>query len=315
MCLKSGVPPLPAPPCDGPAKGNFGYADLTHFGGSYGGVDYAKQCVGKINDRLARNIANGVDHLVAGVVPQPATHREDRDVCTDATAPNILAAPHSIDVVTGTPNWVLDDGLIDGATPYVKGGPAVPGRLTTGPFVGGPAVSGTQLDNKPLWEFYGPGLSFGPNPASNDAPASCDPSVIGAALIPHDAMRDCLTDYTNDGHTGDLFTLANLADGVEVLIDLQLSSRWGLVPELYTDLGPGGSTIHDVKALRPVFLQTIYACQGMACKEHNPDEGSNIGGGNIDAVTAFLIPLETLPSDVVARIATPSAGVQYLLDR
>ena len=69
ICLKTGANPKNTAPCDGPVTGNFGFLNFTEYGDEDGN---GTLCTGGGTDRLARNIARGIDHFLGIFGPFPS---------------------------------------------------------------------------------------------------------------------------------------------------------------------------------------------------------------------------------------------------
>ena len=286
VCLKtgSGGHAPNQPPCDGPDDGNFGSLDIPFHGNSEMGTP--TQCTGNTNGRLEVNMALGVDHPLVPYVPGDGIRLDQNQCPVDLPAPNQLPSQTGI-------GSNLDNGM---ALSTSIGTTVIPGRLRVTPFETRVArTDQPALDDRPLWAFIDP--SLGPP----DIPATCVRSTITSKLD----MNTCLQDYVDGGYTTAIFTKDDIAsDGV---YDIERSPRFGWVPELWETQWDNGSGNYEIKAFRPVFLQTLYfGCTANLCDVvFDPGEaGIGIpGAGNncLQALNAFLTPNSTLPSDIVNR--------------
>jgi len=291
VCLKTGPSPFPAPPCDGPSEGNFGFLDFKRFtwpAGSNCSTNFVEE-----------NIAVGIDHAlevntaVAGALHDFAG--------ADPACPNVFAGPDRTEEQNGTTNN-LHNGLVDGTG-------SLAGRLARGPYAK-TDVMGHMLDDKPLWEFI--------DYDSSAHPAECDPGDIAGAAVPHDAMAACIDAFITGTHDP-LFTI----DSVEGVAgndryDLQLSPRWALVPAIHVDFGvPLGTGPYEFIEFVPVFLQTVYgSCSAVSCREFSPGEGNTIPtNGRAGAVTAFVLPVGSYPAAVLDDLFIEEGELDYSLTR
>ena len=276
VCLKTGPGPLPAPPCDGPDEGNFGFLDFKIY------TDPVSCNAGD----LIANIASGVDHFLETGSTNPSSVHEF-DFC-----PNINARPDRTKAQTGNVASKFHEGFVDSSSPTA--------RFQRGPWTKTNTM-GQQLDDKPLWEFIS---------AGNDL---CAEATIAATVPnPHDGMAACLS-------SGDAGSLRFFEDsgGISGVYDLIESPRWAFVPNIKIDFVSGGSQDYIFTSFSPVFLQTLYGdCNAGSCGEFNPGEGSNIGANKkAVAVTAFLIPITSLPAEVIAAFPGTEISIDYLLSR
>ncbi len=308
ICLRdnggsSGSPLKPkadvqAPPCDGGEQGNFGFLDFKRYTDSSD-----SRCS---SDYLIENMSAGIDHsLKLRTDPDGPMHENALSGAPHA-CPNGDGSVDRTLEQTGAPK--LHEGLVSGIAGY-------PGRLTDPqtPYQT-TILFGERLDNKPLWEFINPILSFNDDPATG-APSSCDPAVIAAGAPPHDAMIQCLGDYGTGAYTVDMFTGKALGDPTEY--DLLESPRWAYVPALHKDFSDvgGGGTFQFVR-FQPVFLQTIYYFCNVGCNEFNPGEGPPPQQGNrAQAVTALQVPPEALPDVVNEHAPGTRESIDYILVR
>lgn len=300
VCLKQGPSPIPAPPCDGPVTGNFGFLDITRFGNEDPAFMTFTDCNSNI---VAENISVGVDHRLDAASTDPTTTLIDRDACQDGA---FDSRPDTLEAKPGSGNE-LHPGFIAGTT----GSNPVVGRLTRTPY---PTINwaGNLVDDKPLWEFIDPAPPTPPN-----IPAICEPATFGPPSLPqdwdgdgnpdapdsHEHMKACIDVYwANPGTYDPLFTLDGDGDTSDEFFDLQRSPRWGWVPEMASPFAGGASGLYPIVRFRPVFIQTFYAgCSAVSCDEWNPSEGSTIAGGKkAVAVTSFVLPDDTLPPKVIA---------------
>ena len=309
VCLRQGPAPIPAPPCDGPDTGNFGYLDITAYGNEEAPFNTTTNCSSVI---VAENISRGVDHAI--VVFDGVT-RVDRDGCTSG---NFNYRPNTLETKPGVGNE-LHDGFIKGTNPPTS----VAGRLTKTPY-GTHNWAGNSVDDKPLWEFIGPTLTSPsiPSVCERSSFASGTPTVDydgDGTLDPpdsHQHMVACVDAYkAAPGMYVPLFTTDSDGNPADEFFDLQRSPRWAYVPEMGAGFAPGNSGQYPIVDFRPVFVQTFYAgCNAGSCGEWNPGEGSTIPGNQkADAVTSLLLPRDMLPQ--IVNDTGPNSGtfVNYSL--
>jgi hypothetical protein len=288
VCLKTGPNPNGVEPCDGPDQGNFGFLDFTQFGND--DFNTTKTCTGGGTSKIAGNIAQGIDHGLgtwdthpsAGVI---ANH--DVAACNDG---NFQAYPYQVDVETGNMSQVLDDGLADGVS-------GLDGKLELTTGQSQLKVRGTDLDNTPLWHYLTPNFK-----------AACEHPSTGVAVGPDfkldsaTEMEDCLGTWT----TG---------DGVIFIQDIENAPRFGWVPVLWEDFGPGTTTM-TIRAIIPIYIQkTFWQCNATGCDLiWDPGEISTPqpGGGRIEASTAFAIPTDAdfVPLSLPTLIRESAPGTQ-----
>ncbi|MGH2684347.1 MAG: pilus assembly protein TadG-related protein [Actinomycetota bacterium] len=288
ICLKSGSGGTSADPCNGPDSGNFGTLNSPIYGAELYGTQGIACGSGAVNDRLTVNLAVGIDHLI---VPYTVAAGVIADAC------GVFGPPNSMETLTG--NRDLLAALFTNAS---LGGVTFPGRLRTNfdpsrDFV----QNGTtyKIDNRPLWDFIGENKS--------DVPASCKRETffgIPAGPARTAQLEICFDDYGDGSGYGPLFDY-KVAD--EYLIDL--SSRFGWVPEMYCPGGagtcdmPSGTKLVQVLQFRPVFIQAAHLnCNGTDCYEFNPGEETGpicpgCGVNNIREITAFVLPVASLPPE------------------
>jgi hypothetical protein len=186
QCLKTGTSGHNDPPCDGPDAGNFGYIDLTYFGSDEVGT--TEQCTGGELNRLANNIAAGVDHDMEKRTGDPRGDVLDRDECNEAEGSE--DAPNGMATGTGmTPN-ALGSGMYSGSS-FSDGAPARLQR-TDGNLFGGAGqttTTGYTLDDNALWKFI-------------DAALNSNHDGIGTADVPASCERQIFEDVRSGTYTG-----------------------------------------------------------------------------------------------------------------
>lgn len=287
VCLKTGpnghAPAMP--PCDGSSEGNFGPLDFSWFGNAAAGT--LTQCEGPDTAQLTINTILGVDHslsLYTGVV------RDDRTACNAGADPG--DRPNQAFSQTGFGS-ALDPGLVSGANLYSR---HLNGRLANTPFETVTIrTSAPPLDNRPLWKFIDPALSFG-----TLAPGGCDP----AGITNKTQMKGCLDAYnafTCPGPCAPLFSYDSDSDGVP---DIEQSPRFAYVPQVSAWTLGGGNTAYQFIEFRPVFLQTMFfGCNASTCvKTWDPGEpAGSTTNRDVQAMTSFLLPNGSLPHSTTSN--------------
>jgi hypothetical protein len=167
-CLKDG-PHGPDDACDGPDTGHFGYLDFTFYGDA--DANTTQKCTGAENERIANNIAVGVDHDLQ--VFLGATRLVDGDECG-----NLERRATSAYSDTGNRTSAFGSGIYSGSS-FSDGDP---GRLQRrdASFAGDEEnIDGYELDDNPLWDFILP-IDEDKNGVI-DVPAACQKAVFDAA--------------------------------------------------------------------------------------------------------------------------------------
>jgi Flp pilus assembly protein TadG len=293
--------------------------------------------------RMAFNLMLGVDHPL-GVVPPLGGNanapdmtqvRNDRTICGATTPPNWLARPNQSWTQTG--NAVrsgTEIGLINGAGNLSI---TLRGRLdrhcglsmgwncdtlyTNGTNARGAA--GSPIDDTPLWEFLSTDLvsgAAGNSPSDglyHSAPDECLPSAFSSSPTKQDLLA-CFTAYEAGGYD----TVVNPDGSVGTVLfgrdtdgnsdndqyDIMQAPRFGFVPLLWEQFPSGQSDPINVRAFRPVYLQTTYyGCSGGSCDGvHNPGEPWSAIASNkkLQALSAMAIRLPMLPE--AARDMAPA---------
>ena len=332
VCLKTGPGPLDSAPCDGPTTGNFGYLNFAHFGNEQMGTP-SGQCQGDGSQRVAANLAMGVDHDLSlwGQNPHGTTVRIDT-----ASQCGSIANPNASFQTAGNMPNVVGNGMFSGSNFYdnqparlQRVAPVVPTYFRTtniGPY---------QLDDNPLWEFIEPSLGL-----SDDVPTSCfrsqfdapngglgDMSALPSALRTRLSTRSvddrmllllsrCISHYQSGSWSYNaqgfgLYTegavgcsLAPCTDPVFArettdlngVADIQQTPRFGYVPVFVENSLPNPSTAVRFARFRAIFIQRV--CIGQPCSlQFDPGVGFSSATADHRATgfTAFAIPDVMLP--------------------
>ncbi|MEQ1787578.1 MAG: pilus assembly protein TadG-related protein [Acidimicrobiales bacterium] len=348
-CIKSGSGGTSVEPCGGASSGNFGYVDFGQFGNTDVGTSLSCGNGGQ-RPRSANNMAVGVDHdlSVFGGPPHNGTSVVDTISC--GSTPQ-LPKPNSMDTTTGnTVSQSLNPGIAFG-TGFSDGGPGRLARTNPLLFAGSGttrSVSGTQLDDNPLWEFIP--ASF---PTGTSVPTSCVKSVftdvyagtlsnlpasVSALLTPKQRpermrllLQRCFTHYNgqdwnaggaiagigdptscpSSGCTAAVFSRNSSSADQPDLYDIQYTSRFGYVPQLTTDFPNGNQTVY-IGRFRAIFFQRLLgSCNGNSCGlDFEPGLGINKSGSpqDAEAITAFVFPATMLPNGLASTDAPFNVG-------
>jgi hypothetical protein len=237
-------------------------------------------CGGTNNARIARQIAQGVDHDLGeskstyGPPPYPVPLplppvKADIDACNQSAYD---AKPWTLrEAQTGNRTGVVHDGLFAGTA-------GIPGLLTnTAGSMQIVTLKGIDVDDTGLWQYLNPGPG---------APPSC---AIGVA-VDKATMIQCLDDYKMTNSNADLFD-ESIAD----------NPRWAWAPLLVEfNFPPGQSDPVNIFEFRNVWLQTtLWKCNANACDAiHEAGEGvvgMVNGNDQLEAVSALQIPRTALP--------------------
>jgi hypothetical protein len=311
-CLKTGAHDTENL-CLGPDEGNFGTLDFSTYSNVTMGTP--EVCTGATQDRIAVNIAVGVDHPLGLVPPDPTdpnspdpswTPTVEVDECTGG--PNFLAFPDEVNSQTGN-GAALDDGLTRGRT--LAGVDFDLGRLEAAPNAsdavqirdagGAPFQVETWIDDTPLWTFINSGLGV----------ASC----VGVGNASE--MTTCMSDYR---------TAKAFDSSIDPLFNesIQFAKRFAWVPEIWGADLTGGTGPQLLRKFRPVYLQTIWLnCNNSVCDlVVNPGEAFEgtvadvlSYNANIEAVSAFVLTDDLLPSSIIDNGPGGASPVTFSLTR
>jgi hypothetical protein len=295
-CLKQGPSGHRIATCDDPSSGNFNLLDITQYGNATLGTP--QRCGNSFQrDRVIDNIAIGADHMFTIY-----NGTELDDGCGQP-------GPNTIPPRTGNDISAFDTGLVHGAASDTSDGGGA--RLKRGQYPKA-NVLGTQLDNKPLWEFI-------PEPTAEqpkllNVPDSCQRPVFDALVAStpvsqqqaalQAALEQCMTDYENGRYTGVVFGAMTNPFGKPVPIDLydiQLSPRFAYVPQFAQAVPPNGSSSNlNISAFRAIFIEDVYAGCSNGCSvdfSPGPWNTGSLGSSNQNAtaMTAWVFPPAMLP--------------------
>lgn len=314
-CLFAQTPPqLDVHPCEGSVSGNFGKLDLSLYGNSTLGTP--EICGNAMpQQKMATNIALGADHPLEEEFETAGTVNE-------VTNCPILTNPVD-NIPTQTGNAGIEQGLFHSVPT-----PALEGRLRCKDGDAQELANKTsvacedvwtqlpeQLDDTPLWHFI--------DPANDLVSAECPkPGITNRA-----EMDDCLTAWKGISPTGPLF-----------LDSIRTSPRFAAVPILDTDPSTGTGD-YDIIDFKPLYLETIYVdCNAFRCDlVHSPGEDnptppgcpdpitddtshcsvpSSIPGNNkLEALSAFMIDLDMLPTSITDHFPGEPGTIVYNLNR
>jgi len=302
ICIRAG--PTSSQPCSGPADGNFGTLNFTHFGNAAMGT--LLQCSGDMGNsgRLSRNIALGIDHALSKhpgpVVPNAASagDRTDEDMCE--AGGDHGSRPNATETQAGLRAQVLDESML---TEFSYMGRDIPGRLrqfpndwpSTWPAV---TIKGYSEDNRGLWSFM---------PQAGDADyaalVTAVPACNAAVVDTHAEMEACLTAHAAAPGAPLLFTRD---ENVDTVPDLLASPRFAWVPQLWeTELTSGTSGPYHFQSFVPVFLESLrYDCKnnphsGVTCTSWFAGETLPTLKGQPEEMTALVLSPSSLPPAVL----------------
>lgn len=284
-CLTTAPSGLAAPPCDGPASGNFGTLNSQTWGAemvSNGAtITSTVDCGVPGNPELAQNIALGVDHLIGiaptfagsggpyGAFPAATTRLDDCTVSggqavasdnTPAVGPvNTMRADTGFNLFQAT-----KAGLIAGvAADFPNASPAPAPLLQQIAGAGSlhdrtlrERISGNQynyqVDDTPLWMHLRPWANLN----TEGIPAACNRGTISAAPDPSVATTACLLAY----QTG---IAANPGWGPLFADTVADNPRFGWVPQFHFTTWGSGNHWQPIKTYRMIYLDTIwFNCNG-----------------------------------------------------
>ena len=293
-CLKQGPSGHRIATCDDPTTGNFNLLDITQYGNA--SLNTPQRCGQSFQRaRVIDNIAIGADHMFTVY-----NGTELDDGCGQP-------GPNTLPPRTGNDISAFDTGLVHGgSTDTSDGGGA---RLKRGQYPKA-NVLGTQLDNKPLWEFI-------PEQILSNVPTSCQRATFDSllAITPtsqqqttmQTALEQCFTDYETGNYTGVVFGANTDPFGKEVpldLYDIQLSARFGYVPQFVQSIPPTGASGNlNIAAFRAIFMEDVYAgCSNSCSVDFSPGPWNSgaLGSSNQNAaaMTAWVFPAGMLPSSL-----------------
>jgi len=291
ICLKTGANPKGGGTCDGPDSGNFGFIDFSQFGNDQLGTP--TKCTGGGTDRLARNIAQGVDHPLGTTNVFPAPLRDDVAACNDG---NFNSRPYNVDTETGNIAQVLYDGFVEGVD-------GLPGRLDRGTnqITIGTGSGQVSLDNTPLWTYLnGNGIS-----------------VCGTVTSHDDLIDNCLDRTLNPGN----YTAGVWKHGAIFADTILNAPRFGWVPLFHEDDLGAGTSNRTIREFRPVYIQTtLWGCNAGGCTTYWDPAEALVGdqpkkNDLIEAATAINLPREMFPSKVTDTEPGTDNSVSYLLSK
>jgi hypothetical protein len=194
-CLKDG-PHGPDDACDGPDTGHFGYLDFTFYGDTE--ANTTQMCSGGENERIANNIAVGVDHDLQAYTG--AFRLVDGDEC-GALERRATSAYSN----TGNRTSAFGAGIYSGSS-FSDGEPGRLQRRDASLAGDEESVDGYDLDDNPLWDFIAP----------------IDEDEDGVVEVP----ASCAKSIFDDAESGSFGTLPDSPADVEGLI----ATTWATDP-------------------------------------------------------------------------------------
>jgi hypothetical protein len=293
-CLKQGPSGHRIATCDDPSTGNFSLLDITQYGNAT--LNTPQRCGNSFERaRAIDNIAIGSDHMFTRYDGTPLV-----DGC-------LQPGPNTIPPRTGNDVSAFDTGLVHGGSTDTSDGKGA--RLTRGQYPQA-NVLGTQLDNKPLWEFI-------PEQTLSGVPDSCQrktfDDLVKVTLSTQQqttmqaALEQCFTDYEAGGYTGVVFGAKTHPFGQTVpvdLYDIQLSPRFAYVPQFLQSTPPSGTSSNlNIASFRSIFMEDVYAGCSSGCSvdfSPGPWNTGSLGSTNqnAEAMTAWVFPDNMLPQSL-----------------
>jgi len=222
-CVKPGAANVPDPACEGegdPTEGNFGTLNFGFYGNSQAGTE--ESCGGGGSDRMANNVAVGVDHALSLWASGDADRLDTG--ATGGSGPAGDACPDYGDLdpngawtSSGLDAGITGEGLYSGSqllpgnqgSRFSDGGlprlqrslSSEPSWMQTSGVHRTRSITGRALDNIALHEFIGQGTDTA-TPIS-DIPESCQRSqftdVTNLSAVATDEVRDYLLTFSSEG--------------------------------------------------------------------------------------------------------------------
>jgi hypothetical protein len=293
ICLSSAPPAQAAPPCDGPAEGNFGPIDPPQWANADLGT--LVDCTPDL-DTLKQAIALGMDHIIlpaagANGIPGsfPGTagpHPGDTDLTGNGTAVGRLvklddcnqssgtaeaddAMPtfpiNTLQTRTGFPHTQLKEGMIGGipTDPVFALGalPRLRNIVTTHSMTlrekQGPTTRDFVIDNTPLWYYLREPGQLDPVIPGVGAGGVCDRNTYSALAwnFARTNMFNCLAGY--------LTYVGNGGTGPLFEDDLGESPRFGWTPQFHYTTWGTGTSWQPILRFVPVYLDGVwFNCNG-----------------------------------------------------
>jgi hypothetical protein len=321
VCLSSGPTGLAIDPCTGAASGNFGTLKGPKFGNP--DIPTAVNCgASPLNQVLAQNISHGYDHTVTVHPDDPtvSTANEIRDQCNPNPAPGYFAPfPNTLETDTGYPGLGLEVGLVGNNVGTVPGSP-LPPRLAQGAG-STTTLFGRTANDVPLWSYLINNPSIYDN---SSAPTICDPTTFDGAPGEWDGDTATVESNSSWQHMQACINAYNALPSPGVMFSSGIANntaRFVWIPMFWeSSLGSGLSWRH-VELFQPAYLQTTAWKQGTSWRFHHPGENDGAGNHCIDEtgafascagplnmqqLSAFVLPLSSLPSSVTGT--TPPGG-------
>lgn len=243
-------------PCTGPDRGKFGDIIGPHFGSDDPGTPKCDSNLLNDGDRLAWNVALGLDHIVQ-VAQQAWDPDLQPDECTSPGKQKPKYVPYSLVLGQGNPQPAdLTPGFAGDAQFSTSGN--VPGRLRQGTGATRNLPTGLgeiALDNVGLWEYLSTAGADTSDPCHGDNDAYVD--VVDDGALATFRLDQCLRGLAGA-------STPSFSSGI---LD---SPRFALVPQLWLNeaaleaAGPGTNV--NIKLFRPVYIQTTFwNCSATEC--------------------------------------------------
>lgn len=356
-CLKDSAAGLSVAPCDGSDAGNFNYLDFTFFGNSAVGTTErcSGQENGRLSNNIAVGIDHDLSRFSGTeVIEGTECGSTEADPNTLHTNTGNRQSAFGSGIYSGSgfsdgsnarlqrTNPALFDG--NGATQSVGGHTLddnplwefLPDTFDSGDDV--PASCHKSVFDEVLSDDYG---SLPETPANvrqfieDWAAIPANPTDAEKATQMRWLLIRCFNHYEGLSFDGDgsiqggseasscgsdgcgdpVFIRDTVPD--DETYDIQLTSRFGYVPQLEEDEFPSGSsTLVHIEVFRAIFLQRLLAnCSGNDCDIDFEPMGSgfvpaaNESGTSANAITAFIFPPTMLPNGLAGDEAPFALGV------
>lgn len=325
---------LDTPPCGSGTEGNYGKLDLRLYGNENYGTPTI--CTGSNAERMSTNLTAGSDHPLEPTSKSPG-------VVNDVTNCNNITNPvDSVDTWTGNAAGAVSDGLIYGSSnPTLEGRLMCKGSLSTltadedyplGSFESSRCEDinnnhPEDYDHSPLWDYVDSGAP-GTAPGGECAPGQ---------TTDRQGMEECI-DWWKDNAPEKWLSPGVMNPSWQPLFstDILESPRFAGVPILDSDPG-GGTGSYLITEFRPIYLETTYlGCNANTCSiVHSPGEHSTsspppacpnpltasdwscgwpgTGNKNFEALSAFILDLEMLPTEIAEKFPYQDGTVVYNL--
>lgn len=317
-------------PCASGTEGNYGKLNLRLYGNETYGTPTI--CSGGNAERMRTNLTAGSDHPLEPASKSPGIVNDDTN-CNNITNP-----VDEVETWTGNAQGAISDGLIYGSVdPTLEGRLLCKGSLSTntsnedyplGTYESSRCATINShhpeaYDHSPLWDYVASGAP-GTAPGGECAPGQ---------TTNRQGMEGCIA-WWKVNAPAKWLSPGVINPSWEPLFSSSIleSPRFAGIPILDSDPG-GGFSAYRITEFIPVYLQTTYlGCNGNTCSiVHSPGETSPgacpatitandwscgwPGSGNkiFEALSAFILDLEMLPSDIADKFPYQDGTIVYNL--